>query len=106
MPGGLGGSYRSLAGANDVYRSTTTASNGGYAGGGVFETFKKAFSFVSSSPAKDERLLEGSKGSLMHLSRYGTSFAFLFITNTLVVGCSDESFFLVYLLHIFLLSDK
>lgn len=96
MPGGLGGSYRSLAGANDVYRSTTTASNGGYVGGGVLETFKKAFSFVSSSPAKEERLLEGTKGPVVLSSRYGTGFCFFCI---ITFSCSVllRSFFFSFL---------
>ncbi|XP_022920315.1 protein NDRG3 isoform X1 [Onthophagus taurus] len=53
MPVSLGGSYQSLTGTEDVYRSTTvtgTQQN-------VLDTVKKALSFVSGSGPKDEKLI-------------------------------------------------
>ncbi|KAG5890232.1 hypothetical protein JTB14_031159 [Gonioctena quinquepunctata] len=61
MPGSLPGSYRSLTGSSDIYRSTTVVSRGGQtASTGLLDGFKKAFSFVSGAPATntgDEQLL-------------------------------------------------
>ncbi|BET02868.1 Ndr family [Nesidiocoris tenuis] len=51
MPGGLGTSYRSLAG--DVYKTTTTPApaNGSSDKFNVIETMKKAFSFSTNAPS-------------------------------------------------------
>lgn len=48
MPGSLSGSYQSLTGSNDVYRSTTVAG----ANLGVLDTFKKVLSITT---VKEER---------------------------------------------------
>ncbi|KRT79334.1 hypothetical protein AMK59_6554, partial [Oryctes borbonicus] len=53
MPVSLGGSYHSLTGAEDVYRSTTVTGNNT----NVLDSVKKALNFVSGSPHKDERLI-------------------------------------------------
>lgn len=77
MPGSTGGSYRSLEAVNRpndvVYRSTTMAGNTP----GMLDTVKKAFSFVSSSPTKGERLLDVSKTPVILSSRYCILFAFM-----------------------------
>ncbi|XP_018566471.1 protein NDRG3 isoform X2 [Anoplophora glabripennis] len=57
MPGSPSGSYRSLTGSSDVYRSTTVS--GGNTATGLLDGVKKAFSFVSGAAAtKEERLLQ------------------------------------------------
>lgn len=66
MPSSIGGSYHSLAGENDVYRSTTVAGNNV----GVMDSVKKALSFVSGSPVKEEKLLESKKPIVVN-ARYG-----------------------------------
>ncbi|GJQ76854.1 hypothetical protein Trydic_g15060 [Trypoxylus dichotomus] len=53
MPVSLGGSYQSLTGSEDVYRSTTVSGNNT----NVLDSVKKALHFVSGSPNKDERLI-------------------------------------------------
>ncbi|XP_068906705.1 protein NDRG3 isoform X3 [Tenebrio molitor] len=64
MPGSLGGSYRSLSGTSDVYRSTTVAGGGGNAATGILEGMKKAFSFMAggTSTSKDQKLIERVAG--------------------------------------------
>lgn len=76
MPGSLTGSYRSLSGTSDVYRSTTVAGGGGgtNAATGILEGMKKAFSFMAggSAAAKDQKLIErvASGGPVIISSRY------------------------------------
>ncbi|KAK9730225.1 Ndr family [Popillia japonica] len=53
MPVSLGGSYHSLTGSEDVYRSTTVTGGNG----NVLDSVKKALNLVSSSQTKDERLI-------------------------------------------------
>lgn len=56
MPGDLSGSYRSIPGSSDIYRSTTVS--GGNAATGLLDGVKRAFNIVSGgSVAKEERLL-------------------------------------------------
>ncbi|XP_074035101.1 misexpression suppressor of KSR 2 isoform X2 [Leptinotarsa decemlineata] len=56
MSGSLTGSYRSLTGSSDVYRSTTVVSGGGHTvSSGLLDGFKKALNFVSGAPATDTR---------------------------------------------------
>lgn len=59
MPSGIGGSYQSLGGTADVYRSTTVAGLGDRHG--VLDTVKKAFNFGSSK----EELLEKNNVVIM-----------------------------------------
>lgn len=65
MPASLGGSYQSLTASEDVYRSTTvTGSNAN-----VLDSVKKALSFVSGSPSKDQRLIT-NKQPIIVAARY------------------------------------
>lgn len=64
MPGSLTGSYRTLSGAGEVYRSTTVSGGGsGNAATGFIEGMKKAFSFMAGgSSSKDQKLIERVAG--------------------------------------------
>lgn len=75
MPGSLSGSYRSLVGSSDVYRSTTVSGGGPTAATtGIFEGMKKAFSFMAGRPSttKEEKLIErvDGGGPVIVSSRY------------------------------------
>ncbi|KAL3284389.1 hypothetical protein HHI36_018552 [Cryptolaemus montrouzieri] len=66
MPSSSGGSYRSLAGANEIYRPTTVA--GTQSSSGFFDGVKRAFQFVAGANAsaavrRDERLIDASSPS-------------------------------------------
>lgn len=65
MPVSLGGSYHSLTGSEDVYRSTTVTGGNG----NVLDSVKKALNLVSSSQTKDERLIT-AKQPIIISSRY------------------------------------
>ncbi|KAJ8922133.1 hypothetical protein NQ315_004067 [Exocentrus adspersus] len=72
MPGSPSGSYRSLTGSSEVYRSTTVSGANAAAATGLLDGVKKAFSFVSGA-AKEERLLQrnttGAMGPIVISSR-------------------------------------
>ncbi|KAJ3660847.1 hypothetical protein Zmor_005277 [Zophobas morio] len=72
MPASLSGSYRSLSGSSDVYRSTTVAGGGGNAAAGIIEGMKKAFSFMAGGTSKDQKLIErvAGGGPVVISSRY------------------------------------
>lgn len=71
MPASLNGSYRSLTGSNDVYRSTTV-SGAQNTGTGLLDGVKKAFNFVSGTSSREERLIErtNTAGPVLISSRY------------------------------------
>lgn len=69
MPGTISGSYRSLGDPNDVYRATTTTEA---QTSGLFETFKKVFSFTSFTASDESRLLASAKSPVAFSSRYST----------------------------------
>ncbi|KAI4471680.1 retinal tissue protein [Holotrichia oblita] len=80
MPVSLGGSYHSLTGSEDVYRSTTVTGGNG----NVLDSVKKALNLVSGSQTKDERLIT-TKQPIIISSRYSRSirlFLFCFRTDS------------------------
>ncbi|KAJ8975578.1 hypothetical protein NQ317_013080 [Molorchus minor] len=99
MPGSLSGSYRSLNGSSEVYRSTTVS--GANAATGLLDGVKKAFNFVSGASGKDKCPLnkaEDTASPVVVSSRYSIVASVLFAFGVGGVRYTSFIFFTSFVL--------